>query len=66
MSTPIPRRYASLDDAAEYAGCGARTIRRLISAGELTGYRLGKRLLRINLDELDAAMRPVPSAGDAA
>lgn len=56
------RRYASVRDAAEYFGCSERTIRRSISAGTLTGYRIGKRLLRVDLNELDAALRPIPSA----
>jgi excisionase family DNA binding protein len=56
------RRYASLADAATYVNCNERTIRRHISAGRLRGYRLG-RLVRVDLDELDAMMRPIPTAG---
>ncbi len=62
--TPPSRRYATLSQAADYVGCNERTIRRQIAAGDLTGYRLG-RLIRIDLNELDAAMRPV-YAGDGA
>lgn len=56
------RRLVSLDDAAAYAACSTKTLRRRISDGSLTGYRLGPRLLRIDLDELDKMLRPVPSA----
>lgn len=52
------RRYASLQEAAEYLGCHERTIRRLIATGKLTGYRIGRKLLRIDLNELDAAAEP--------
>jgi hypothetical protein len=38
----------------------------MISSGDLTGYRVGKRMLRIDLTELDSILRPIPSAGDAA
>jgi excisionase family DNA binding protein len=64
-TTTQARRYASLDEAAEYLGCGARTIRRMIAAGEITGYRVGKRMLRVDLDDVDATMRPIPSAREA-
>ncbi|MGD8151418.1 helix-turn-helix domain-containing protein [Ornithinimicrobium sp. Y1694] len=56
------RRLVTLDAAAEYAACSTKTLRRRISDGSLTGYRLGPRMLRIDLDELDAMLRPVPSA----
>ena len=56
------RRLVTLDAAADYAACSTKTIRRRISDGSLTGYRLGPRMLRIDLDELDGMLRPVPSA----
>jgi hypothetical protein len=34
-----------------------------ISDGRLTGYRLGVRLLRIDLNELDQLFKPIPNAG---
>jgi excisionase family DNA binding protein len=54
------RRYASLAKAAEYADCNERTLRRHIASGELTGYRLG-RVIRIDLNELDAWLTPIPT-----
>ena len=56
-----PRRYVSLAKAAEYADCNERTLRRHIAAGELTGYRLG-RVYRVDLNELDGWLAPVPTA----
>ena len=66
--TAGPRqRYASLDDAAAYLSVSPLTIRRRIADGSLTGYRLGKsRTIRIDLDELDQMMRPIPTGGGAA
>ncbi|HEY9394526.1 MAG TPA: DNA-binding protein [Nocardioides sp.] len=69
MSTqPTGRRYAKISAAAEQYDVDHKTIRRAIASGELTGYRLGtSRVLRVDLDELDGLMRPVPGAGgDAA
>lgn len=54
------RRYASLTDAAEYLDCNERTLRRRIADGTVRGYRLGK-LVRVDLDELDALLTPIPT-----
>jgi excisionase family DNA binding protein len=56
------RRIASISDAAEYSGVHPRTIRRHIAAGRLTGYRMGPRLIRVDLNEVDERLlRPIPT-----
>jgi len=63
MATAATRRHlASIADAAEYAAISTKTIRRRIACGDLTGYRVGPRLIRIDLVELDAMLRPIPTA----
>ena len=57
------RRLASINAAAEYAGVSAKTIRRRISDGTIKGYKLGSRTIRVDLLELDAAFRAIPTAG---
>lgn len=57
-----PRRWADLDTAAAYFHCSTKTIRRRIADGSLTGYRFGARALRVDLDDLDALARPIPTA----
>jgi excisionase family DNA binding protein len=52
------RRYAKIIEAAEYLGVTDRTIRDMILDGRLTGYRNGPRLVRVDLNELDARMQP--------
>ncbi len=64
-TTPRTRRWASINDAAEYVGVNTKTLRRMMARGEITGYRFGDRLLRFDLNELDAANRPVPTSRDA-
>jgi len=59
MSDGRSRRLKSLSDAAEYGGCSTKTIRRLIASGRLTGYRLGPKLIRVDLDELEALLKPI-------
>jgi len=65
-SSSAARRLRSIADAAEFAGVHPRTIRRRIADGTLNGYRMGPRLIRIDLNELDAILRPIPTAGGAA
>ncbi|WP_395691512.1 excisionase family DNA-binding protein [Nocardioides sp.] len=63
--TSSRRRLSTIAAAAEYASCSPKTIRRRISDGSLTGYRMGSRLIRIDLDELDQLLRPIPTGGAA-
>lgn len=55
---PTVRRHqlATVNDAAEYVGVHPKTIRRWIAQGRLTAYAAGPRLIRVDLDELDAML----------
>ena len=53
------RRLTTLKVAAKYADVHPRTLRRWIAAGRVPAYRLGPRLIKVDLDELDEFMRPV-------
>ncbi|WP_425394556.1 helix-turn-helix domain-containing protein [Aldersonia kunmingensis] len=48
--------------AADYADVSTKTIRRYIASGRLTGYRVGPRLIKIDLNDLDRIMQPVGGA----
>ena len=65
-SHPPQQCFVSPADAAERWGVHQDTIRRLISDGKLTGYRLNRRVIRIDLAEVDACFKPIPSASDVA
>jgi excisionase family DNA binding protein len=54
--------YVSLEEAAEMMSLSTRTIRRRISDGTIPAYQCGRRSIRIRVDELEAALRRVPSA----
>lgn len=57
------RRWVSQAEAAEYLGVTTRTIRRYIAIGLLPASRIrGSRLIRIDRADLDALLRPIPSA----
>ena len=64
MSTKtLPSRHQliSLAVGAAYADVHPRTLRRYIAAGRLTGYRVGPRLIRVDLAQLDAMLHPIPT-----
>jgi len=54
--------YLSLEEAAEVMSLSTRTIRRRISDGTIPAYQCGRRAIRVRLDELEAALRRIPSA----
>jgi excisionase family DNA binding protein len=56
-------KLVSLATGAEHADVSIRTLRRYIADGRLTGYRMGPRLVKVDLAELDALARPIPTAG---
>lgn len=60
---PKKRRWVTQAEAAQYLGITDRTVRRLVASGELKAYRLGPRLLRIDQADVDALLRPIPTAG---
>ncbi len=65
MEASLPRqrrRFASIAEAADLVGASTKTIRRRIADGSLTGYRMGPRLIRVDLAELDSMFRPIPAA----
>ena len=54
------RRLATIGLAAEYVDVHPRTVRRWIAAGRLPAYRVGPRLLKIDLNELEDMLRRIP------
>ncbi len=53
--------YISVSECANYLGVTTKTVRRMIAAGQLSGYRIGPRLLRIPVAEVEALFRPIPT-----
>ncbi|OPX12002.1 helix-turn-helix domain-containing protein [Mycobacterium sp. AT1] len=45
--------------AAEYCGVHPYTIRRWVQQGRLEGYRTGPKLIRVDLDAVEALVVPV-------
>jgi excisionase family DNA binding protein len=57
-----PRRFSSIDRAAQLASVSTKTIRRRIADGSITGYRFGPRVIRVDLDEVESLFKPIPTA----
>jgi excisionase family DNA binding protein len=52
------RRWVSVKDLAAHLGVSARGVRLMVADGRLTQYYLGPRIVRFDLDEVDAAFTP--------
>lgn len=62
---PDTRQFIRQEAAAERWDVSIDTIRRLISTGKITGYRLNNRIIRVDLAEVDAAFRQIPTVRQA-
>lgn len=56
------RRLASLAEAAEIADVHRLTLRRWGAEGRLRLYRVGPRLIKVDLNELEALLQPIGGA----
>jgi excisionase family DNA binding protein len=65
MPPALVRKYATIEAEAERLAVNPRTIRRMISRGQLTGYRFGERMIRIDPAEVDSLMQPIPTVNGA-
>lgn len=61
----VAPRFANLATAAQITGVSTRSIRRYIDAGRITGYRIGPRMIRIDLNELQDMLTPIPTGIEA-
>ena len=51
----------TIETAADMLATSPRTIRRYISSGDLPGYRLGPRQIRVRHDDVTALLSPIPT-----
>lgn len=63
-TTPTPQRFETLAQAAERTGISTWTLRRQISAGKLTAYMAGRRIIRLRPEDVDDLLRARPTAKD--
>ena len=53
--------WGTIQEAAALRFVSVQTMRRYIALGLVQAERLGPRLIRVNLDSLNTAGRPIPS-----
>jgi excisionase family DNA binding protein len=49
----------TLDVAAGYLDVCARSVRRYVNQGRLTAYRIGPRLIKVDMAEVEALAHPI-------
>ena len=57
---PRHSRLMGIAEAAEYANVHPSTLRRRIADGQLPAYRVGPKLLKVDIEDVEALIRPVP------
>ncbi|WP_137122982.1 excisionase family DNA-binding protein [Segeticoccus rhizosphaerae] len=62
MPQRAARRFESLSEAADRTGLSVRTLRRRIASGELAAYRSGRRIIRLQPEDVDKLLVRIPSA----
>lgn len=56
---------ATIAETAERLKCSTKTVRRWIADGRLTAYRVGPKMLRVDLADVDELMRAIPTRRSA-
>lgn len=67
MPRRIPRDLVSLDEAGSVLDVSKWTVRRMISRGELAGYKVGRAPnspIRVSESEVRRMARQIPAASD--
>lgn len=54
--------YLGIPEAAAYLDVDHKTIRRLISSSRLPAWRLGNRIIKVKVVDLDAVLTPIGGA----
>jgi excisionase family DNA binding protein len=66
ITVPAEPRWATLAQASDYSTIPVKTLRDWASRGRLPLYRFGPRQLRVDLNDIDALVRRVPTASGRA
>lgn len=52
----------SIVEAAEFLAVSPITVRRMVASGDIQGFRVGKKIVRISVEELKAMLVAIPNA----
>jgi excisionase family DNA binding protein len=56
------RAYVGIPEAAVYLDVATKTIRRYITDGTLPAYRLGNRVIKVKIADLESVLTPIGGA----
>lgn len=62
QAATTPAHLVPMTYACERFNVTDKTVRRWIAEGRLTAWRLGPRLIRLDRDEVNNLLRPIPTA----
>jgi excisionase family DNA binding protein len=62
---PVQQAFVGIPEAATYLGVAEKTIRRFIRADKLPAYRLGNRVIKLRLEDVESLLVLI-GGGDAA
>jgi excisionase family DNA binding protein len=52
----MAREWKTINEIAVHLGVSGTTVRNMIRDGRLTAHRLGRGIVRLDIDEVDAAL----------
>jgi excisionase family DNA binding protein len=55
----IEQVYIGIPESATYLGVAEKTIRRLIRDGKLPAYRLGNRVIKLKISDVESVLTPI-------
>jgi excisionase family DNA binding protein len=58
LGTNTSDRYLTIGEAADYLNVAPLTIKKMLRDGRLPGYKLGPRVVRIRLSDIESALQP--------
>jgi excisionase family DNA binding protein len=62
----FPSNPVSIKDCAAYFNVSRDTIRRAIARGDLKAYRVGTKIIRVDMDDAAGLFRTIPTVGSEA
>lgn len=65
-AAPATPRWGDIQDVMAHLKVSKDTVRRMIARGDIKARRFGPRLIRIDLNQLDASSEPVVLTEEAA
>lgn len=58
LSTNTSDRYLTISEAADYLKVAPLTVKKMLRDGRLHGFKLGPRVVRIRLRDIESALQP--------